>query len=136
MRALTRGCDLGSGRACTKAGIRLLDALADPGVERAPTLAAAARVLTRGCALGSGNTCRRLGLEHLAPNGRLGADDARALDALTTACELGDNPSCWVLVELRDGGRGTAAARARADRAIARACAAGARHRVCAEASP
>ena len=136
VRALVRGCDLGSGRACTKAGVRLLDGLGGPGVDRAATVALAARVLAHGCELGSGNTCRRLGLEHLAPGGRLGSDDPRAIAALTRACELGDHPSCWVLVDLRDDGRLTGEARAPADAAIVQACAHGARHRVCAEPSP
>ncbi|MEZ4401093.1 MAG: protein kinase [Kofleriaceae bacterium] len=123
-----RGCALASGRACTRAGTRLLDA-ADAG--DADARAAAAEVLERGCALGSGSTCRRLGLEHLAPKGRLAPDDQIAYRALTSACRGGDYPSCWLLAGLREGGRGSAAERAAADEVIAAACAAGAKHRVC-----
>lgn len=132
--ALVRGCELGSGRACTKAGVHALDGLAGDDPAHARAIADAA--LERGCQFGSGNTCRRLGLERLAPDGRLAHDDERALTALVTGCELADYPSCWVLVDLRTQQRGSAAVRARAGVAIAQACANGARHRVCEAATP
>lgn len=131
--ALTRGCDLGSGRACTKAATRGLEQLGRGGDDGA-IRAAAAAVLRRGCDLGSGHTCRRLGLEYTSPDGRLGADDALAVDALTRGCELADYPSCWAVAGLLDAGRGPAIHRARATAAIAQACAQGAPHPRCAAA--
>ncbi len=133
---LVRACDLNSGRGCTKAGTRILDAVDQGRNPPGGTLLEAERVLQRGCELRSPSTCRRLGMEHLTPKGHLRPDDDAAFDALNLACELGDHASCWLLVGLRDQGSGSDEARARATRAIAAACARGARNPACGTSTP
>jgi hypothetical protein len=128
---LFRGCELASGKACTKAGARVIE-LVDKG-EKLPgvTVAEAERILKRGCELESASTCRRLGTEYLGPSGHFAHDDHAAYDGLSRACELHDSPACWKLVDLQQLGRGTPEERARAGAAIDAMCAAGGRHPAC-----
>ena len=128
---LLRGCELESGKACTKAGSRILE-LVDQGTKLpGVTVAEAERILTRGCERNTATSCRRLGQEYLAPNGHFAHDEHAAYRHLTTACVANDQPSCWKLYDLQQRGVGTPDERARAGAAIDAACAAGARHSAC-----
>lgn len=129
--ALLRGCELESGKACTKAGAAILELVDHGSTLPGVTLAKAEEVLVAGCMRDSASTCRRLGAEHLAPGGHFEKDDHAAYQALTRGCELTDQPACWKLVDLQTEGRGTSEERARAGAAIDAACAAGARHPAC-----
>ncbi|MBP9204260.1 MAG: protein kinase [Kofleriaceae bacterium] len=128
---LVHGCELGSGRACTKAGLRILRAREPGGADLGLPASEAQRVLQLGCSAGSAHTCRWLGKHLMPPDGELPADAGRAYDALIRGCDLGDAASCWSLVEPLAQGRGDAAAQARARDAIAGACARGGTHPTC-----
>ncbi len=128
---LVRGCELDSGKACTKAGGRILE-LVDQGTQRpGVTVAEAERLLTRGCERETPSSCRRLGQEFLGPDGHFARDDHAAYRHLTRACVANDQAACWKLYDLQQRGVGTPDERARAGAAIDAACAAGARHSAC-----
>ncbi|MEO7092995.1 MAG: protein kinase, partial [Polyangiales bacterium] len=121
---LMRGCELASGKSCTKAGTRILE-LVDQGTQLPGiTLTEAERILTRGCEQNTPTSCRRLGVEHLAPDGHFAHDDHAAYRYLTGACVANDQPACWKLYDLQQRGSGTPEERASAGAAIDAACAA------------
>jgi hypothetical protein len=119
IRAMVRGCDLGSSMACNGAALAMRGQIRDGDLSYTP--AEIERVWARSCDLDYDRGCLYFA-EALASGEYLALDEARALGLFEKACRLGTRSACLEATQRIARGAGTAPDKERARAFLADAC--------------